>query len=299
MLYFLLIGLVVGSSLAATPCKNQDYDRLKNGKCYRLHKTPVDYPSAAGGCRLTHGKLAVIHNYTDNTEVGVWSAGWSAPEVWIGLVCPTLDTCKWQDGTDLDYTNFDDTPPNLNKGTCFYMEAGKVTLTTYNPWQNDDCAVQRMFICESIIDEPAISTVAPFTTPPVTQACGNYESYGNACYNVGRTRMGPGDAELACVADGGHLVSIHDSQTNDYVYGLLQRSGGQVAAWIGLRRLSNGVDIWTDGTRKDYDMVPAGLAVPSPSSLSISGTPDLLPKQWIPEAANATLPYVCRRPANF
>ncbi|CAJ0930784.1 unnamed protein product, partial [Mesorhabditis belari] len=295
---FIFILFLLGTVNAATPCKNQDYSRLKNGKCYRLMKTATDYQSAVGGCRLTNGKLAVIHSYEDNTEVGVWSAGWSAPEVWIGLVCPTLGTCKWQDGTDLDYTNFDDTPPNLNKGTCFYMEAGKIDLTKYNPWQNDDCTAQRNFICESTMDDPIISTIAP-TTPPISQACGSYESWNGACYSVGRTRMSQNDAELACNADGGHLVSIHDVQTNDYVYSLLQARGVDVAAWIGLRRLSNGVDMWTDGTKKDFDMVPTGLLIPTPSSLSISVTDQLLPRQWIPEASNATLSYICRRPSNF
>ncbi|CAJ0952781.1 unnamed protein product, partial [Mesorhabditis belari] len=297
---FWLLFLIFGTAYAGI-CKNDDYTPLGNGKCYRAFTTLTSATSASSACHLTGGELTSIHSETDNYIVGLWLGGNMINDAWIGLQCDTLDNCYWLDGTKLNYTHFDDNPPNLNKGHCFFMKAGTVSVGTFNTWATGDCdKTKKNFICEEVDQIP---TKRPTTiNPPTTQfpfshspSCGSYYEFNGWCYNIGTSGLSESDAELSCLADGGHLVSIHDAYTNNFVYTLIKYS--QVSfAWIGLKYLPNSVYIWTDTTKMDYNNIPGVLAAQPGSCFSMSNVDQYYPAQWVPNACTTTMAYVCQRP---
>lgn len=66
----------------------------------------------------------------------------------------------------------------------------------------------------------------------------------NACYAAFQAAVTWQDAEAACVAWGGHLVSIHSEEELNFVHSLTPTN-----TWIGYR---NGQATWTDGSAFDY-----------------------------------------------
>jgi hypothetical protein len=104
------------------------------------------------------------------------------------------------------------------------------------------------------------------------------------------------DAEADCVAQGGHLVSIHDQATQDEVQaGAFGRGGGDW--WIGADDLAQeGQFEWTDGTPFDYTAWADGEPnnwgeVENCAHLwSWSGGP------WNDLDCNSSIYYVCRLP---
>jgi len=60
------------------------------------------------------------------------------------------------------------------------------------------------------------------------------------------------DARSACLADGGDLASIHDEETNDFLWGTASAIE-YTRWWFGLSDLEeDGVFVWSDGTDLDY-----------------------------------------------
>jgi hypothetical protein len=104
------------------------------------------------------------------------------------------------------------------------------------------------------------------------------------------------DAEADCVAQGGHLVSIHDQATQDEVQaGAFGLAGGDW--WIGADDLAQeGQFEWTDGTPLDYTAWADGEPnnwgeVENCAHLwSWSGGP------WNDLDCNSSIYYVCRLP---
>ena len=76
-----------------------------------------------------------------------------------------------------------------------------------------------------------------------------YQSHGSHCYKFVNQKTSWTQAEAACNAEGGHLASIPDQETNDFLASL---SSGYT--WIGGRRLEAGQDVWgwSDGSEWSY-----------------------------------------------
>ncbi|WP_437591664.1 CotH kinase family protein [Sorangium sp. So ce1000] len=108
------------------------------------------------------------------------------------------------------------------------------------------------------------------------------------------------DAELDCIAQGGHLVSIHDTETQDLV--VLRAAAVQPGDWwIGLTdAASEGDFAWTDGT--PYDALYDGerWAGGEPNNAGDGENCVELASwasgQWNDMPCDAVLPYVCRLP---
>ncbi|PIO55774.1 lectin C-type domain protein, partial [Teladorsagia circumcincta] len=99
--------------------------------------------------------------------------------------------------------------------------------------------------------------------------------YGNYHYKIYPLEASFHEAEDLCVAQGGHLASIHNKEENNIVYWLMRDNeptmGDYDEAWIGLRRkllLWNHLEedqlpmysawTWTDGTPVNFfDWAPA------------------------------------------
>ncbi|XP_072126743.1 lectin-like isoform X2 [Mobula birostris] len=73
------------------------------------------------------------------------------------------------------------------------------------------------------------------------------------------------EAEMYCQAliPGGHLVSIHSKENNDFVLELAQKEGSpHPKIWIGSSDVyEDGTEFWTDGSRWDYHYWPTGRPV--------------------------------------
>ncbi len=68
------------------------------------------------------------------------------------------------------------------------------------------------------------------------------------------------DAEAFCAGFGGHLPSIHDEATNDYVKELINKTNfTDDTTWIGLGDAAmEGAFVWTDGTNYDFSAWAGG-----------------------------------------
>ncbi|XP_038631276.1 lectin-like [Scyliorhinus canicula] len=80
--------------------------------------------------------------------------------------------------------------------------------------------------------------------------------YNLTCLQVINTTMIWIEAELYCqsLVPGGHLVSIHSKQNNNFVLNLLQKENiTHSRVWLGSSDIyQDGVRFWTDGSKWDY-----------------------------------------------
>uniref|UniRef100_A0A3Q3IPK4 C-type lectin domain-containing protein n=1 Tax=Monopterus albus TaxID=43700 RepID=A0A3Q3IPK4_MONAL len=59
--------------------------------------------------------------------------------------------------------------------------------------------------------------------------------------------------QVACVAGGGNLASIHTKDHHDFVKGLIQTSAGpNKQTWVGGTDAVKGVWLWSDGSKFDF-----------------------------------------------
>ncbi|XP_075900193.1 C-type lectin mannose-binding isoform-like [Nelusetta ayraudi] len=74
--------------------------------------------------------------------------------------------------------------------------------------------------------------------------------FNNCCYKYVGTHLPWADAEINCVSQGAHLVSIHSLEENDFVSTLIMNSDPyQGRTWIGLHDvIKEGAGMWTDGS---------------------------------------------------
>jgi len=104
------------------------------------------------------------------------------------------------------------------------------------------------------------------------------------------------DAEADCVAQGGHLVSIHDEATQDLVrdtaYGLVYGDW-----WIGADDFAQeGTFAWTDGTPLDYTAWAGGEPNNWGGVENCAHLWGSAGGQWNDLDCNASIYYVCRLP---
>ena len=94
-------------------------------------------------------------------------------------------------------------------------------------------------------------------------AHGDFMGFQGACYVLLPEPTGANEAEEACVEAGGHLVSIHSQEENDYVGTLADMAATNPGrTWIGaigdgpvgdFCSGDAGLYEWTDGTPWDYE----------------------------------------------
>jgi CotH kinase protein/Lectin C-type domain/Putative metal-binding motif len=103
-------------------------------------------------------------------------------------------------------------------------------------------------------------------------------------------------AEFDCVAQGGHLVSIHDQATQDEVrdtaYALMP-----VNWWIGLSDVAlEGTFVWGDNTPLDYTAWAGGEPNNAGGNENCAHLWDAAGGQWNDIPCEITMSYVCRLP---
>ena len=104
------------------------------------------------------------------------------------------------------------------------------------------------------------------------------------------------DAELDCVAQGGHLASIHsNAQQNEIVQGALQVADDQW--WIGLDDVAlEGKFTWTDKSPLNYTGWAGGEPNDAGGNEDCVHIASWAGGQWNDIACQVELRYVCRLP---
>ena len=109
------------------------------------------------------------------------------------------------------------------------------------------------FIAVIFVTLLAIVTSEAQTCTPI-QGCD--VTISDSCYAYVSDSLNWNQAEECCVAWGGHLASIHSSDTNNILNNIRNQDRW---TWIGLSDTANdGVYVWTDGTLFDYENFASG-----------------------------------------
>ena len=99
-----------------------------------------------------------------------------------------------------------------------------------------------------------------------------------------------GVAEYNCTLEGGHLASVPDMETNNFIASLIDKSGYGTAGevWIGAQNTGDGL-AWVDNTEWGFTNWAGGHAMPGTGCLFMEQD-----RQWskMPCLAN-NIPYVC------
>jgi hypothetical protein len=140
------------------------------------------------------------------------------------------------------------------------------------------------------------SSRPPVCTIPSSEECGSngWTPWNNNCYKLFATLASWTDAELSCVNQSGHLVSIHNGDDNSLVSGLAFSQSPNADVWIGLIA-KGGKYNWSDGTAFTYNQWRQSISPPQ-SGIPTCSYSDSSQK-WSVSECGIKKPFVCKRPA--
>ncbi|CAJ0946932.1 unnamed protein product, partial [Mesorhabditis belari] len=107
-----------------------------NGSCYKLYSNKVGYNAAEAECRENNANVVSIHSeqeqkFVNDLREGSWT--------WLGLKHDSK--WSWSDGSDVDYTNWEDGHPMLIRTlTNMRRDTGK--------WESKTSLDNNFFICK-------------------------------------------------------------------------------------------------------------------------------------------------------
>ena len=188
----------------------------------------------------------------------------------------------------------------FNRYVTVTMESGKedcVHINENGEWEDGNCEDLRDFVCES-----CGGTVPRPTSYKLINADRSFK-----------------DAEMACVADGGHLASVHTNKDHSLIRSIVANAAGIDKVWIGyhdrfaetgcLDGRHQGIGgnikaqsfIWTDGTITDFDRWADGEPNDwSTGRANCDGTGDedcatawRGGRSWNDDACEELYPFVC------
>ncbi|CAG5125361.1 unnamed protein product, partial [Candidula unifasciata] len=200
------------------------------GSCYiaASSSTGVNWAAANASCSgsLMQAALASITDNDENDFITSMIPDSYTGSAWIGLQDPLENTFTWEDGTPVQYTNWNPGEPNnLDNADCVLMSAsnGKWTVVTCD-------RVVQMYICKKN------KYILPFTESNENPGCPNGTlGHGTQCYNFIITARNFADAEQDCKARGdrGNLATVYGEHVQDFLTAQLSTFIGK-AFWIGL-----------------------------------------------------------------
>jgi len=216
-----------------------------NGTCYEFSEVQLSYSLAKQQCVIHGGKMLVVAGPEQQSFISPRIKG----PTWLGLEYLGSGLYQWHDGTVLKFENWSPPPQGPNSGPdarCTSLKDGP-----FGQWKDDDCNLQLFFVCQRPATFTGSATPGTPTVPWHTE-CGpgwSFDYYGQQCYKLVRNEVKWEEAEAACVADGSHLVSLHNPREQNYINALVMQNPGWVSFWIG----GNDIDQtrgwkWTDGS---------------------------------------------------
>lgn len=241
-------------------CPTGFFGVVNSNKCFAMFNidgTAGDgktYDDAVTFCRSQTGglmpDLACIANKEENTAILARIEG-SEFGFWIGLRRETSsdNQYRWIDNSPVTFQHWEEMEPSMGNEYCT-----EIAIFDAGTWNDLPCDKLRGYACQMYKDPDNPITVPGLTTQH--QCVDGYVPYWYACYKlVAGQPKGWAEAEALCVADGGHLTSIHSDPENSavIVYLMKETATNVTFAWIGLEYPVNGsVYYWSDNWHVVY-----------------------------------------------
>ncbi|XP_068506315.1 lymphocyte antigen 75-like isoform X5 [Syngnathus scovelli] len=227
--------------------------------CYKKVEEPNGWLGAWHHCVWEGGDLLSIT--TSAEEDFVKDTMGKDTRFWLGLSNQKCDDvwCRfeggsqnltWSDGENTTHTNW---APNQDESadvaSCAYVNQGGRGQP--GEWMSGSCDSSLAYMCKRPLSCPEGRTCSPKSGLAVvkTSTCDNGNLlYGDHCYFYSKLHKDWEDAEKFCVAQRGHLASVHSQQEAQFVF---DHSQSVSYSWLGLKKKSNNYE-YSDGTTFDY-----------------------------------------------
>ncbi|CAJ0947376.1 unnamed protein product, partial [Mesorhabditis belari] len=136
---FLVIFVLLWALYHPSPCPAPSCQygwNYFNGSCYKLYSKKVEYDAAEVECRANNANVVSIHSEQEQKFVnGLRKGSWT----WLGLKYDSQ--WSWSDGSDVDYTNWEDGHPILTRSLAnMRRDTGK--------WESKTSLDSNFFICK-------------------------------------------------------------------------------------------------------------------------------------------------------
>ncbi|XP_077993133.1 macrophage mannose receptor 1-like [Glandiceps talaboti] len=264
------------------------FKEYKN-KCYSFNG--ADYDDRLGwndarlqcGAIATGGDLVSIHSQEIQSFLSSYLREVNHAS-WIGLSDISIPSrFLWQDGSEVDYTNWAAEEPNgrLSGENCVEM----YFQDNDGKWNDIDCTYPRGYVCQAYKD-PSY----PAPTQAVNPCRAGYEYYYNSCYKKLTGSYTWNSAKEACVSDESDLVSIENIYEQYYIETHMFEIDSQI--WIGLNDLEQiGTYGWSDGSPVFYTK----WAIGEPSYSTGEGCVQMtMTGGWDDTKCSNMIPAVCK-----
>ena len=204
-----------------------------NGHSYIRYDYSVSWHMAKSICEKIGGHLATVTSANENSTISSLLSSVSNPYYYLGGTDKAKEgTWKWITGESFStsiYTNWNSGEPNNTDGNENYLVINN-TSGKWNDYRENNVSAIKGFICEFGGNYIPIKTTVE----------------NGHIYSLFNEKLSWSDAESACVAMGGHLVSITSSDEQLIVENLL-KYGAMDYYWIGATdKDSEGVWKWID-----------------------------------------------------
>ncbi|XP_051912969.1 galactose-specific lectin nattectin-like [Hippocampus zosterae] len=116
------------------------------GRCFVFQDHRMEFADAETICNILGGNLASFHSASEYAVVLELTRAASDPtvDVWLGLHKTIEDTFFWTDGSEFNFTAFNN---NNSAGDCFEIERSD------DLWDNDNCGDRNTFVCARRADQ--------------------------------------------------------------------------------------------------------------------------------------------------
>uniref|UniRef100_A0A914YZ97 C-type lectin domain-containing protein n=1 Tax=Panagrolaimus superbus TaxID=310955 RepID=A0A914YZ97_9BILA len=240
MLKFVLLLIYLNLVLGDIECP-PNYLLFEDGLCYQflseaaVHKIPGQHK-----CESEGGNLPKISGILQNAIVTNISLN-ATDVTWLGLTCSRDDTCIWDDGTKMNYSNFDSGLADVSQGNCVFIN---ILPAKRGKWSSADCASD----LKDVICQTNQKSLQPNITCPDTYIKGS----DDRCYLSPNFKLEFNNAENLCseTASNSHLTSISSREENNATQ-LISQAAHFTDIFIGLEAGSKGY-VWIDGTQFNY-----------------------------------------------
>uniref|UniRef100_A0A7E4UN54 C-type lectin n=1 Tax=Panagrellus redivivus TaxID=6233 RepID=A0A7E4UN54_PANRE len=266
-----------------------------DSNCYEYAAAALIFDDAVTRCNTDGGQVPKILNKLTNEEVQKLATDLKM-QVWLGLKCQPDGSCKWNDGTTLNYANWIDGKPDVTEGACATM---KLSGSHAGFWESADCNFDKGVICQKAATVTTSATTVP--SPGYYCASGFSLEKDNRCYLpfVNNNAAKFANAEAVCKSRGAQLAIIENDEQNLIYQKVMSASGdGHLNAYLGLTYNPNTKTYsWVDGTSPNYaNFSPANVAsFGNCVEIFLSG--QLAPK-WLNTDCESVLPFACVTPAS-
>ncbi len=246
----------------------------QSGSIYTLNTTAVNRYQAQEACLAGGGHAVSYTSIVEQFEVENWFtlAGVLLPSYhksyWLGLYIPQVNTTLWPNFQWLDGSP---APSNPSAQSSRYAQWGELTLSDgrvmMEPnnlvppefcvaanasqaqdsvwgWADQNCDTRNIFICKIPPSPPPMPPPPPPSPPPPAPPADLVHTSAalQAVFYFNNAKLRYNDAQSACVATGGSLVTYHAAAKQQEVEAEFRRRSALAATqgevyWMGLRVL--------------------------------------------------------------